>query len=222
MAKPLKCALYARVSRNDESQNPQNQLMKLIAYANERGWDVVGQYVDRASGADANRPELKRMLTDARARRFGLVLTTKIDRIARSSLDLKHTIAELEDRGIKFECTDQPFSTNTSTGKLLFGILGEIAEFERSLIVERTKAGLARARAQGKHLGHPRIEDGWKGRTKVDLGRIHALRSQGMSYRAIARGLGISHQTVKNRLTKGGAESPNNKGHYRGDMGNGR
>jgi DNA invertase Pin-like site-specific DNA recombinase len=155
----------------DEPQNPQNQLMRLMAYSNERGWDIAGQYVDKALGADANRPQLRQMLNDARARRLGLVLTTKIDRIARSSLDLKQIVAELEGRGIKFECTDQPFSTNTPIGKLLFGILGEIAEFERSLIVERTKAGLDRARAQGKQLGRPL--------KRVDMQRARGLRAQG-------------------------------------------
>ena len=185
----MKVALYARVSKSDESQDPENQLMRLRSYASERGWEVFEEYVDMASGADANRPRLRRMLNDANARRLGLVLTTKIDRIARSSLDLKLLISELEGRGIKFECTDQPFSTNTPTGKLLFGILGEIAEFERALIVERTKAGLARARAQGKRLGHPRLEVGWKGHPRVDFARVHALRAQGMSYRVIAKQL---------------------------------
>jgi DNA invertase Pin-like site-specific DNA recombinase len=207
----LKVALYARVSKADESQDPENQLMHLRSYATERGWNVYHEYVDMASGADANRPSLRRMLKDGNARRFGLVLTTKIDRIARSSLDLKLLISELEGRRIKFECTDQPFSTNTPTGKLLFGILGEIAEFERSLIVERTKAGLARARAQGKRLGHPRLETGWKGHPRVDIARVHALRAQGMSYRAIGKELGISHQTVKNRLRNEGVNPPKEK-----------
>ena len=207
----MKVALYARVSKSDESQDPENQLMRLRSYASERGWEVFEEYVDMASGADANRPRLRRMLNDANARRLGLVLTTKIDRIARSSLDLKLLISELEGRGIKFECTDQPFSTNTPTGKLLFGILGEIAEFERALIVERTKAGLARARAQGKRLGHPRLEVGWKGHPRVDFARVHALRAQGMSYRVIAKQLGVSHQTVKNRLRNEGGNPPNEK-----------
>jgi DNA invertase Pin-like site-specific DNA recombinase len=218
----VKIALYARVSKADESQDPENQLMRLRAYSKERGWEVFEEYVDMASGADANRPSLKRMLKDANARRFGLVLTTKIDRIARSSLDLKLLISELEGRGIKFECSDQPFSTNTPTGRLLFGILGEIAEFERSLIVERTKAGLARARAQGKRLGHPRLEVGWKGHPRLDTARIHALRIQGMSYRVIAKQLGISHQTVKNRLRNEGPNPPNEKSESGGGIGNGR
>jgi len=205
------CALYARVSKADESQNPDNQLIRLRAYSEDRGWHVSGEYVDLASGANPNRPNLARMLADARARRFGLVLATKIDRIARSSLDLKLLICDLEARGIKFECTDQPFSTNTPTGKLLLGILGEIAEFERALIVERTKAGLARARAQGKRLGHPKLDVGWKGHPRVDFTRIHALRAQGLSYRAIGRELGASHQTVKNRLRNEGSNPPKGK-----------
>jgi len=192
----LKCALYARVSKTDESQNPENQLMRLRSYADERGWQVYQEYVDHASGADANRPQLNQMIRDARGRRFSLVLTTKIDRIARSSLNLKQIIADLEARGIKFECTDQPFSTNTPTGKLLFGILGEIAEFERSLIIERTKAGLQRARAQGKRLGRPKVA--------VDRARILELKAQGLGYRKIADKLGVSHQTVLNRLKNEG------------------
>lgn len=218
----MKTGIYARVSKGDDSQDPENQLMRLRSYANERGWEVYHEYVDHVSGADANRPDLKRMLSDARARRFGLVLTTKIDRIARSSLDLKLLISELEGRGIMFECADQPFSTNTPTGKLLFGILGEIAEFERALIVERTKAGLARARAQGKRLGHPRLETGWKGHPRVDFARVHALRAQGMSYRVIAKQLGVSHQTVKNRLRNEGAPSPKGNETSSGGIRNGR
>ncbi|UCE90879.1 MAG: recombinase family protein [Methanobacteriota archaeon] len=172
--------------------------MRLVAYANERGWEIHRHYVDKASGADANRPELKRMMNDARARRFSLVLTTRIDRIARSSLDLKQIIAELEGRGVKFECAEQAFSTNTPTGRLLFGILGEIAEFERSLIIERTKAGLQRARAQGKTLGRPRVS--------VDSARIAELRAQGLGYRKIANELGVSHQTILNRLRNEGVD----------------
>ena len=188
----VKCALYARVSKADESQNPENQLMRLRAYADEREWEIHQEYVDYASGADANRPRLNQMIRDAIGRRFSLVLTTKIDRIARSSLNLKQIIADLEARGIKFECTDQPFSTNTPTGKLLFGILGEIAEFERSLIIERTKAGLQRAKAQGKKLGRPKVA--------VDRARILELKAQGLGYRKIADALGVSHQTILNRL----------------------
>jgi len=199
----MKVALYARVSKADESQDPENQLMRLREYAKAREWEVLDDhiYVDRASGADANRPELRRMLKAAAARRFALVLTVRIDRIARSSLHLKQIIADLEDRGIKFECSDQPFSTNTPSGRLLFGILGEIAEFERALIIERTKAGLARARAQGKRLGRPQA--------KIDMDKVEELRSSGKGLRAIARGVGVSHQTLRNRLKMEGGDGLN-------------
>ena len=199
-----KCAVYARVSKADESQDPENQLMRLREYALKTGWEVFEEYVDYASGADANRPSLKRMMSDAKARRFSFVLITRIDRIARSSLDLKQIIAELDERGIKFECADQQFSTNTPTGRLLFGVLGEIAEFERALIIERTKAGLARARAKGKKLGRPKVV--------VDEAVMHELKSQGLGYRKIADALGVSHQTILNRLrnegVNGDRESP--------------
>lgn len=196
----VKCALYARVSKADESQDPENQLIHLRAHARVQGWDVHGEYVDMASGADPNRPNLNRMLKDARGRRFGVVLTTKIDRIARSSLNLKQIIGELEERGIKFECSDQPFSTNTPTGRLLVGILGEIAEFERALIVERTKAGLERVKSEGRSLGRPR--------KSVDMALARELRSQGLGYRKIAKRLGVSYVTARERLNKEGVEAP--------------
>ena len=113
-------------------------------------------------------------------------------------MDLKQIIVELEGRGVRFECTDQRFSTNEPTGRLLFGILGEIAEFERSLIVERTKAGLERAKAQGKKLGRPRAT--------VEGARIAELRAQGLGYRKIADALGVSHQTILNRLKNEGVK----------------
>lgn len=196
----MKIALYARVSKADESQDPENQLMRLRSYANERGWIVYDEYVDMASGADANRPNLDRMVSDAMRRRFEMVLTTKIDRVARSTPNLYSLLSKLEGRGIKFECTDQDISTNTPTGKLLLAVLAGVAEFERDLIRERTKAGLARARAQGKHLGTPM--------KNVDVARILALRGQGMSLRHIGKALGVSHQTVKNRLRNEGGKVP--------------
>jgi len=192
----MKIALYARVSKADESQTPENQLIRLRDYAQEREWSVYREYVDYASGADANRSQLGDLKRDASARRFSLVLTTKIDRIARSSLDLKLLIGDLKARGIEFECADQPFSTNTPTGKLLFGILGEIAEFERSLIIERTKAGLVRAKAQGKRLGRPT--------KRVNMDRAREMRSQGLGYRKIAKELGVSYVTVRSRLRNEG------------------
>ena len=196
----MKIALYARVSKADESQNPDNQLVQLRAYAKDRAWEIYDEYIDMASGADVHRPALDRMIADAMRRRFGLVLTTKVDRVARSTPNLYSLLSKLEGRGIKFECTDQDISTNTPTGKLLLAVLAGVAEFERDLIRERTKAGLARARAQGKQLGTPMKE--------VDMTRVLALRGQGMSLRAIGEALGVSHQTIKNRLKNEGDSAP--------------
>ena len=188
----MKVALYARVSKADESQDPENQLMRLRAYAKDLSWETYDEYVDMASGADANRPDLDRMVADAMRRRFELVLTTKIDRVARSTPNLYNLLSKLEGRGIKFECTDQDISTNTPTGKLLLAVLAGVAEFERDLIRERTKAGLARARAQGVQLGTPKKD--------LDLARIVALRGQGKSLREIGKAFGVSHQKIKTRL----------------------
>jgi DNA invertase Pin-like site-specific DNA recombinase len=196
----MKVALYARVSKADESQDPENQLLHLRAHAKDRDLEVFDEYVDMASGADANRPELDRMIADAMRRRFEMVLTTKIDRVARSTPNLYSLLSKLEGRGIKFECTDQDISTNTPTGKLLLAILAGVAEFERDLIRERTLAGLARARAQGKQLGTPKRD--------VDVARVLALRCEGKSLREIGKALGVSHQTIKNRLTNEGGKVP--------------
>ena len=202
----MKVALYARVSRSDESQNPDNQLMRLRSYATERGWNVYDEYVDMASGADANRPQLDRMMADARARRFSLVLCVKVDRLARSVSNLYALLTEFDARGVKFECIDQSITTNTPTGKLLLSILGGVAEFERELIRDRTKAGLARAKAQGKSLGRPR--------KRVNMDRARDLRSQGLGYRKIASALGVSYVTVRERLKKEGVEAPIERGEH--------
>ena len=197
----MKVALYARVSKADESQDPENQLIRLRAYATERGYEIFDEYVDMASGADANRPQLDRMMADARARRFSLVLCVKVDRLARSVPNLYALLSELDGRGVKFECIDQSISTNTPTGKLLLSILAGVAEFERELIRDRTKAGLARAKAQGKCLGRPR--------KRVNMDRARELRSQGLGYRKIADALGVSYVTVRERLKNEGVEPPN-------------
>jgi len=196
----MKVALYARVSKADDSQNPENQLSRLRSYATERQYEIVSEFVDRASGADARRPALGHMLKDARAHRFGLILVVKVDRIARSTINLYGMLADLESSGVKFECSDQNISTNSPTGKLLLAILAGVAEFERELIVDRTKAGLARARAQGKRLG--RRPD------RKRTNEIIALKAQGLTIREVAEKLSMTHGAVKEQLRrarKGGA-----------------
>lgn len=196
----MKVALYARVSLGDldekglPRQHAENQHLRLRAYAKDRGYEVFGEYTDHASGADARRPDLDRMLSDARAHRFSMILTTKVDRIARSTPNLYAILTDLESRGVKFECSDQDISTNTPTGKLLLAILAGVAEFERELIIDRTNAGLARARAKGVRLGRKADKKGTK--------RILELREEGLTTRQISEQTGFTVGAIKQRLRR--------------------
>jgi len=194
----MKVALYARVSRADNDQDPENQLIKLREYAHSRGYEIVGEYVDRASGALPSRPQLDRMLADARGHRFNVIISVKLDRMGRSALNLLGMLEELERLRVGLICTDQAFDTTGPEGKLLFTVLSGVAEFERELIRERTKDGLARAKAQGKRLGRPP--------NPARTADIVRMRQQGLSLRQIGQQLGISHQGVKQRLRRAGLQ----------------
>ena len=148
-------ALYARVSTVEQTVEP--QLFALRGYAAARGFEVVEEYVDHGiSGAKDRRPALDRLVADARRRRFDVLAITKLDRLARSVRHLTTLAAELEALGVGLVVLDQAIDTTTPAGRLLFNVLGSIAEFERDLIRERTTAGLAAARRRGATLGRPR------------------------------------------------------------------
>jgi DNA invertase Pin-like site-specific DNA recombinase len=201
----MKVALYARVSKADDTQDPENQLNRLRSYAVERQYEIAGEFVDRASGADAHRPQLDTMIKAGRAHRFSMILTVKVDRLARSLLNLETMVADLDVHGIRVEFVDQGITTGTAAGNVFRQFLGIMAEFERELIRERTKAGLARTRAEGTKLGRPAC--------KVDMEQVARLRAQGWGVRRIATTIGISHQTLRNRLRDGqsneGGDKPN-------------
>jgi len=190
----VKVALYARVSQADKDQDPENQLIKLRNFAQSYNWEIYQEYVDYASGSQASRPALDRMLSDARAHRFNAVVVVRLDRIGRSVRNLHNLLLELHRFNVDLICTDQDINTWSPTGKLIFTILGTISEFELVLIRDRTKDGLVRALAQGKRLGGPpnpaRTEE------------ILRLRAEGLTLREIGRRLGISHQGVKQRLRR--------------------
>jgi DNA invertase Pin-like site-specific DNA recombinase len=147
----MRCALYARVSTLDQA--PENQLAELRRYSEARGWTAV-EYVDHGvSGAKDSRPALDRLVKDAKRRKFDVVVAWKLDRMGRN---LKHLITLLDDLqalGVAFVSLGEGIDATTPAGKLQMHILGAIAEFERGRIVERVRAGLARAKAQGKRLG---------------------------------------------------------------------
>ncbi len=201
-----KAVVYARVSTR--GQNPENQLLALRKYAEARGLKIVETYVDVGqSGGKASRPELDRLMMDARRRKFNIVLVARLDRLARSLKQLVMTLDELRELGISFTSLQEGFDTSTSTGILLFQVVGAIAEFERSLIRERIALGLERARAEGKTIGRPLG-------AQVDEQELRRQRSEGLSLRAIARQVGISHPTVaailsgKNPTAKRSLEGP--------------
>ncbi len=206
----MKVALYARVSKSDKDkdgnfvQNPENQLLRLKKYAQEKGYEIQEEYiyVDRASGADPNREQLDCMCRDARANRFSLILAVKLDRIARSMSNFHDLLKEWEAIGVKFHCVDQPeVSTDSSMGRLMMNILGAIAEFERELIRERTIAGLERAKAKGSRLGRrPKT---------IDFEKVHELRAQGWGIKRIAKELKIAPETLRRGLRNEGGSIPN-------------
>ncbi len=182
-------ALYARVSTTDQSCAM--QLEDLRRYAGQR-FASVREYVDvGVSGAQPRRPSLDALWADARKKRFDVVLVWKFDRFARS---LKHLIDSLEEFGAlgDFISYTEGVDTTTPSGRLLFHMVGAVAQFERDLIAERVRAGIAHARAMGKRIGRPRAE--------VDLGKVVALRKAGHSLRGIAKALCVPVSRVRRAL----------------------
>jgi len=144
------------VSTANNGQDPTMQTRELTEYCQRRGWDIAGEYVDRGvSGAKDSRPELNRMMGDAQRRRFDAVLVWKFDRFARSVSHLLRALETFRSLGIDFASLSEQVDTSTPTGKMVFTVLGAVAELERALIVERVKAGMRNARAKGKRIGRP-------------------------------------------------------------------
>jgi DNA invertase Pin-like site-specific DNA recombinase len=188
-------ALYARISTSNNGQSPEMQLRELREHCERRGWTVVGEYVDVGiSGTKEKRPELDRLMSDAHRRRFDAILVWKLDRFGRSLRHLVNTLAELEARGIAFVSLRDNLDLSTPSGRLMFQIIGAMAEFERALIAERVKAGMRNARAKGHRIGRPpRVP-----LTKELKSQISEAYQQGKgSLRTIAARFGTSLGTVQ-------------------------
>src|SRR5438477_8854332 len=182
-------ALYARVS-NLNNQDPEMQLAELREYAGRRGWEIVGEFTDQGvSDCKESRPALNRLMADAWRRRFDAILVWKIDRFGRSLKHLVNALAELAALGVAFISLRDNLDLSTPSGRLMFQIIGAMAEFERALIQERVRAGLRNARAKGTRLGRPRVV--------IDACRITALRAKGYSWEGIKAEIGVSRGTAQ-------------------------
>jgi DNA invertase Pin-like site-specific DNA recombinase len=165
------------------------QTRELREYCKRRGWQIAGEYVDLGiSGTKEKRPELDRLMAAAHRRQFDAVIVWKFDRFARSVSHLLRALETFQALGIHFVSLSESLDTSTPAGKMVFTVLGAVAELERSLIVERVKAGLRNAKAKGKRLGRPEVA--------VDSDRIATLRAQGLSWPAIAEKLGVGVGTA--------------------------
>jgi DNA invertase Pin-like site-specific DNA recombinase len=182
-------AIYARVSTQD--QDPQMQLRELRAYAKSRAFIVAHEFIDHLSGTTSVRPELSKLWQTARARKIDTVLVWKFDRFARSTKQLIDALEEFRHLGVDFISITEQIDTGSPMGKAMFTVISAIAEFECSLISERVRSGLAKARAQGKILGRPKVN-------AETIKEIKRLRKQGLSLTQTAKQLGVSYQTVAN------------------------
>ncbi len=188
-------AIYARVSTNGQTVN--NQLRELRQVAKRQGWKVVEEFMDRGvSGAKgrAQRPQFDKLCQAATRREIDLIMSWSVDRLGRSLQHLVTFLGEIHAQGVDLYLHQQGVDTSTPAGKALFQMCGVFAEFERSMIQERVKAGLARARAQGKKLGRPRVA------ASIER-KVRTHRTKGMGIKAIARKLGIETGTVQ-RIVK--------------------
>jgi DNA invertase Pin-like site-specific DNA recombinase len=183
--------IYVRVST--DKQTVENQVRELHRIAERRGWQIVEEYHDAGiSGAKGRdqRPGLDRMLKDASKRRFDVVMAWAIDRLGRSLIDLLGTIQHLEACGVDVYLDQQSIDTTTPAGKLMFQMTGAFAEFERSMIRQRVKAGLKRAVEQGTKLGRPRVSPSIEKRIQTHL-------RQGKGILKVATELGVGTSTVQ-------------------------
>jgi DNA invertase Pin-like site-specific DNA recombinase len=185
-----RAALYLRVSTGE--QTTENQRLELLAAAKRTGWEIVAIYEDAGvSGAKGRdkRPEFDRLLKGAVRREFDVIMTWSVDRLGRSLQHLVEFLGEIHAKGVDLYCHQQGVDTTTPAGKAMFQMCGVFAEFERAMIQERVKAGLARAKAQGKILGRPKV-------TKKVEQSIYRLRKAGTGKRKISKQLGIGVSTV--------------------------
>ena len=185
-----RAGVYVRISTGE--QNPDLQRHELPDYCARRGWEIAEVYEDHMSGGKDRRPGLDGLRADARRRRFDVVVVWKFDRFARSTSHLLRALEEFSALGIDFVSVTEAIDTSTPAGKMVFTVLGAVAELERSIIRERVIAGQKAAKRRGVRFGRPVVT--------VDAAEVKRLRSSGMSWRAIAAQTGIAKDTLRRSL----------------------
>src|ERR1700722_2014143 len=188
-----KIAIYARVSTNS-GQNPEMQIRELREYCKNRGWKIAGEFIDSGnSGATDSRPQLNRLMAEAHRRRFDVVAVWDFSRFARSTSHLLRALETFSSLGIGFVSLREQIDTATPTGKMVFTILGSVAELERSVIGERVRAGLRNAKAKGQRLGRPPLRE----LSAVDVRQLRRDRRRSrLSFKELAAKHGISNWTA--------------------------
>jgi DNA invertase Pin-like site-specific DNA recombinase len=192
-----RAALYLRVSSVD--QHPETQLLDLRQMAVQRGYQIVAEFTDKLSSMKAKRPGLEDLMCAARRGKFDIVLVWASDRIARSARHLLEILDELNRLGVKFASFREPIDTDGPLGRAIVIIIGAVAELERNLIVERVRAGMRRARFEGRRIGRKPLD--------LDREAIFRDRRRGLSLRQIAKAHRISRATVHRVLRQHGSIS---------------
>src|SRR5918999_6507659 len=196
----MKVALYARVSTSDKDQDPETQLLPLRDFCAAQGWEVYREYVDRAPANDLlHRVQWRQLLDDAAKRNFSAVLVFKLDRVFRSVKHMHDALAAWELVGVSFQSYREQFDTSTALGRLLLNLLASLAEFELELNRERAKAGMERARRQGRKIGRPKVTDR-KGFSHRFGDILERLIQGDISRRQAAKELKIGYATLKRLL----------------------
>ena len=188
-------AIYARVSTFEKGQDPETQLLQLREFAQRRGFKVMGEYVDYASGKTEHREQYKVMLDLVRKRQIEVVLVWRYDRFARSTQALVNALNEFRSLSVDFISYQENIDTSTPQGELIFSIMASLAQFESALISERVKAGMARAKSQGKRIARPPL-------TQSIQQRIRELYDNKTSIKQISKQLGISYGSAWNYVQK--------------------
>ena len=196
----MKVALYTRVSTNDQSVEMQTSDLK--RYCDQRGFEVYKEYSDQGvSGTKDKRPALDELMADAKKRKFDAVLCWRFDRIARSTKHLITALEEFRHMGIDFVSYQENIDTSSPLGKAMFTIVSAIAELERNILLERVRAGLKRAKENGRILGRPK-------RLDLDVEELQRMRKKGLSFRQIAKQVKACPGTVYKSLKNPGPKNP--------------